>query len=106
HHDELEPLPEGDVLVHAGDLTHSGTPQEVRSALQWLADQPHPHKIFIAGNHDYALSDTIISFPYLPERIVCKNHNPRTYTAHLWKPFDPKARLLALSVPAQFPREG
>ncbi|KAH9897918.1 metallophosphoesterase domain-containing protein 1 [Cubamyces lactineus] len=56
-HAKLGTLPDGDILIHAGDLTHSGTPEELRDALQWLASQPHTHKIFIAGNHDRALSD-------------------------------------------------
>ncbi|CDO73139.1 hypothetical protein BN946_scf185007.g194 [Trametes cinnabarina] len=57
-HAKLGTLPDGDVLIHAGDLTHSGTPEELRDALQWLASQPHPHKLFIAGNHDRALDDS------------------------------------------------
>jgi predicted phosphohydrolase len=46
-------IPQGDVLVHAGDATGSGTPEEVDAFLEWFASQPHPHKIFIAGNHDW-----------------------------------------------------
>jgi predicted phosphohydrolase len=46
-------LPEGDVLVHAGDATGTGTSEEVEDFLKWFASQPHPHKIFIAGNHDW-----------------------------------------------------
>ena len=48
-------LPEGDILVHAGDLTAHGTLEEVDSALAWLARQPHRYKIWIAGNHDHAM---------------------------------------------------
>ncbi|KAF7340124.1 Metallophosphoesterase domain-containing protein 1 [Mycena venus] len=51
------PLPEGDLLIHAGDLTHSGTPTEVAEVLAWLSSQPHAHKVVIAGNHDGALVD-------------------------------------------------
>ena len=46
-------LPEGDVLVHAGDATGSGSPSEVDRFLGWLATQPHKHKILVAGNHDW-----------------------------------------------------
>lgn len=46
-------LPEGDVLVHAGDFTMRGTEPEVRAFGTWLADQPHRHKVLIAGNHDF-----------------------------------------------------
>jgi len=56
-HADLPPLPEGDVLIHSGDLTNSGTYNELRSALEWLNDQPHQYKVFIAGNHDRGLSE-------------------------------------------------
>ncbi|KAI0362286.1 Metallo-dependent phosphatase [Trametes cingulata] len=54
-HSRLPPLPDGDILVHAGDLTNSGTEKEVRRALDWLRTTRFQHKIFIAGNHDRAL---------------------------------------------------
>lgn len=46
-------VPHGDVLVHAGDISERGKPSEVKDFLDWFARQPHPHKIFIAGNHDF-----------------------------------------------------
>jgi len=46
-------LPDGDVLVHAGDISSSGTLNQVRQFLEWFAAQPHRHKVFIAGNHDF-----------------------------------------------------
>src|SRR5271154_516371 len=46
-------IPEGDILIHAGDLTMRGTEIEVEEALNWLAEQPHLFKVFIAGNHDF-----------------------------------------------------
>ena len=55
HHTQ-PPLPEGDILIHAGDLTQSGTVEELDDALAWLAAQPHPHKFMIAGNHDAAFT--------------------------------------------------
>jgi hypothetical protein len=56
-HGSLPPLPAADVLIHAGDLTQSGSLNELTAALAWLSAQPHPHKLFIAGNHDAALAD-------------------------------------------------
>lgn len=47
-------LPDGDVLIHAGDLTQSGSLEELDDVLAWLAAQPHLHKLFVAGNHDVA----------------------------------------------------
>lgn len=46
-------VPDGDVLVHAGDLCNHGTRGEVKQFITWLGELPHPHKIFIAGNHDW-----------------------------------------------------
>jgi Icc-related predicted phosphoesterase len=50
-HDEIV-VPEGDVLVHAGDFTIAGTFDEVRRFDRFLAGQPHRSKVVIAGNHD------------------------------------------------------
>lgn len=47
------PIPNGDILIHAGDVTEGGTKREVTDFLEWFASQPHEHKIFIAGNHDF-----------------------------------------------------
>jgi Icc-related predicted phosphoesterase len=44
--------PDGDILIHAGDLTPSGTSSEIAAGVKWLASLPHRHKILIAGNHD------------------------------------------------------
>lgn len=46
-------VPEGDILIHAGDSTIRGTIPEVEEFLQWFASLPHKYKIFVAGNHDW-----------------------------------------------------
>jgi len=56
-HAEQPPLPDGDILIHSGDLTVGGTRKEMDDVLAWLASQPHPHKVFIAGNHDKCLAE-------------------------------------------------
>lgn len=53
-HDQIE-VPDGDVLVHAGDLTSQGTPQQMRDVNDWFGSLPHRYKIAIAGNHDWCL---------------------------------------------------
>jgi len=45
-------LPDGDVLIHAGDLTRHGSRDEFVDFCEWFGQQSHTHKIFIAGNHD------------------------------------------------------
>src|SRR3974390_2505199 len=46
-------VPNGDVLIHAGDLSPSGTDSEISEAARWFGALPHRHKIVIAGNHDW-----------------------------------------------------
>ncbi|KAI1073455.1 Metallo-dependent phosphatase [Whalleya microplaca] len=48
-------LPDGDILIHAGDLTQSGSFEELQATISWLREQPHNVKIVIAGNHDLLL---------------------------------------------------
>lgn len=46
-------IPEGDVLIHAGDYSGRGSTEETKSFLDWFSNFHHKHKIFIAGNHDF-----------------------------------------------------
>jgi Icc-related predicted phosphoesterase len=65
-HDQLH-VPPGDVLVHAGDSTMNGGIPEIAAFNYWLGTLPHPHKIVIAGNHDWlfelmpALAESLIT---------------------------------------------
>lgn len=52
-HARLE-VPDGDVLVHAGDLTQRGTLEQLAQVADWLRSLPHRHKVVVAGNHDFA----------------------------------------------------
>jgi len=52
-HDSIE-LPDGDILIHAGDSTYEGTIKQISSFGDWLKKQAKRfrHILFIAGNHD------------------------------------------------------
>jgi len=52
-HEKRPSVPDGDVLVHAGDLTMSGKLSYLIEEMEWMKSLPHPHKILIAGNHDW-----------------------------------------------------
>src|ERR1700722_2905947 len=46
-------VPDGDVLIFAGDFMTCGRRYaEVQSFGKWFSEQPHKHKILVAGNHD------------------------------------------------------
>lgn len=47
-------VPDGDLLIHAGDFTDHGSLEEIAAFDAFLAGLPHRHKVVIAGNHDFA----------------------------------------------------
>lgn len=51
--DTLGEIPDGDILVHAGDISNIGEIQDVNKFLVWFDSLPHKNKVFIAGNHDF-----------------------------------------------------
>lgn len=57
HDIDYPKLPDGDILLHAGDVSLSGNPSEIQRFLDWFGSQPHKHKIFVGGNHDRGLVD-------------------------------------------------
>lgn len=52
-HKEINNLPEGDIIIHAGDFTSQGTRKEVYNFLDWFSSLDYKYKVFIAGNHDW-----------------------------------------------------
>ncbi|WP_152206458.1 metallophosphatase domain-containing protein [Marinobacter changyiensis] len=56
-HLRIPPLPDGDVLIHAGDCLGAGTLDNVEDLNDWLGTLPHRHKIVIAGNHDWVFQE-------------------------------------------------
>jgi len=48
-------IPDGDVLLHAGDFSMQGRVAEINEFNDQIGRLPHKHKIVIAGNHDIGL---------------------------------------------------
>jgi Icc-related predicted phosphoesterase len=55
-HREIK-IPDADLLIFAGDMTHCRTDQEVADFNTFLGTLQHRHKIVVAGNHDHRLTD-------------------------------------------------
>jgi predicted phosphodiesterase len=47
-----ENVPEGEILIHAGDMTNAGSVAEIQKQVDWLASLPHKEVVVISGNHD------------------------------------------------------
>lgn len=50
-------IPDGDMLVHAGDLGRAGDESELAVVAAWLRSLPHRHKVVVPGNHDALFED-------------------------------------------------
>lgn len=65
-------VPAGDVLVHAGDATRTGSPAECEDFVRWIEDTVRARgfrrAVLVAGNHDAALADAVARLQ--PERVT------------------------------------
>lgn len=55
------PLPSADLLIHCGDLTYTGLPEQHHKALDMLEGIDAPVKVVIAGNHERTLDREFMS---------------------------------------------
>lgn len=69
YHAKLQ-IPDGDILIHAGDFSNHGKPKEVASFCNWFAQQPHKYKIAVTGNHDLSLDCSHINANLACQSIV------------------------------------
>jgi len=54
-HNTEPPLPKGEVLIHAGDLTKNGGRKQTEAAMRWIGEQAQKFEwvVFVGGNHDF-----------------------------------------------------
>lgn len=80
-------LPEGDVLLHAGDVSSRGLKTEIQRFMDWFAGLDYAYKIFIAGNHDFffeeASADDIRAM-IPPELIYLNDSGVKIAGIHIW----------------------
>ncbi|CAK7564648.1 MAG: hypothetical protein SEPTF4163_002544 [Sporothrix epigloea] len=87
-HDRIVPdVPNGDLLIHAGDLTDHGTPADLQKQIDWLASLPHAHKVIVCGNHDSWFDARArvakgmakdVAGPVFPDNMYYLEHSGRT----------------------------
>ncbi|KAI2602854.1 Metallo-dependent phosphatase [Hypoxylon sp. NC1633] len=52
HDSIVQHVPDGDLLIHCGDMVDDGSAAAIQRQLDWLASLPHQHKVVVCGNHD------------------------------------------------------
>ncbi|KAF8217710.1 Metallo-dependent phosphatase-like protein [Mycena galopus ATCC 62051] len=85
-HAHVFPVPDGDVLLHSGDLTRDGTFRDLSRTMEWLYALPHPVKIIIAGNRDFGLDREWYDANWIK---TIRHEKPA-----VWEPPDPISELL------------
>jgi len=69
-HREVD-LPDGDLLIFAGDMDFfQMQPTVVHDFNKWIGQQPHRHKVVVPGNHDIALDGRA----HLARRLITNAH--------------------------------
>lgn len=58
-HNRFPEVPNGALLIHAGDATMTGTLREMKTFVEWMESLPHTYKVFVAGNHDFLMEGPV-----------------------------------------------
>jgi predicted MPP superfamily phosphohydrolase len=85
-------IPDGDLLLHAGDLTGRGRPTEIAAEADWLRSLPHRRKVVIAGNHDFGLeTDAVRCRPLLRGLVYLEDAETDFEGLRIWgSPWQPR----------------
>ncbi len=54
-HRKIKEIQDGDVLIHAGDITFKGEVDVLGDFADWMKELPHKNKIVIFGNHEIGM---------------------------------------------------
>lgn len=107
HNQISQQLPDGDILIHAGDFTGNGSIPDFKNFSLWLSSIEFKYKaiIVIAGNHDWLAERQ----PSLAKSIILENKNKVYYLNHqplilnglkiFGSPYTPKFYNWAFNVP-------
>jgi Icc-related predicted phosphoesterase len=90
-------IPDGDVLVHAGDMLQHGSLDELARAADFFRALPHPIKIVVAGNHEVCLERHPAEARALLEGFVYLEDQATTIEGLVFygSPWQPKFRVWA-----------
>jgi hypothetical protein len=100
-------VPDGDVLLHAGDFTKFGDLDHVADFNAWLGTLPHRHKIVIAGNHELPFEDDrdgLLARSMLTNATYLQDAEARAEGLRIWgSPWQPEFGRMAFNLPRGAP---
>ncbi|CAO3620000.1 unnamed protein product [Cunninghamella echinulata] len=69
------PIPDGDVFIHAGNLTRVGVcDDDFKATIKWISTLPHKIKIVTAGNHDHCLDERLADSTDIKQKLLALFH--------------------------------
>jgi Icc-related predicted phosphoesterase len=78
-------VPDGDILIHAGDFTTlSKSSRAISDFNLWLGEMPHCHKIVVPGNHEYFLEADLSKRSLLSNATVLINEGIEIAGLRFW----------------------
>ena len=98
----LGPLPEGNLLIYAGDLLQGGSIDELEAVGRWLAKLPFQTKVVVAGNSDWCfLTDPVNARSVLGDDVVYLQDQAVTIEGlTVWgSPWQPEYKAGAFNLP-------
>ncbi len=82
-HRELT-VPDGDLLIHAGDFTFFNSISKIRDFNDWLGELPHSYKVVIPGNHDRAFNKDPRNHELITNSVLLINDGVRVCGLNIW----------------------
>lgn len=78
-------VPDGDILVHAGDSSIAGSAEEILRLNAWLGTLPHRHKVIVAGNHDFLFeNDPGLARSFITNAVYLENEETTVAGLRFW----------------------
>lgn len=85
HRDPHLEIPDGDLLIHAGDLTMNGELDVLNDVNQWFKELEFNDIVVIAGNHDRTLGrGDMLGYKLLTNAIYLQNSSVRIDDKLIW----------------------
>jgi Icc-related predicted phosphoesterase len=82
-HRELA-VPDGDLLIHAGDFTFFNHASKINDFNDWLGELPHRYKVVIPGNHDRAFNQDPLFREMITNAVLLINEGVRLCGLNIW----------------------